>query len=95
MMDAVLGVTSLSWAVSKGNLCSTVEFKTNYISPGKPGDFLVGTAEIDFAGSRIIVASGQIVERNSNRLIAKGIGTFSQYPAERKKDVAAYRGKVG
>ncbi len=40
MMDAVLGVGSLSWAVSKGNLCNTVELKTNYLKRVRPGDIL-------------------------------------------------------
>lgn len=86
MMDAVLGVTSLSWAVSKGNLCSTVEFKTNFLSPVMPGDILEGTGEIDFTGSKLIVTSGRIIEQKSQRLVAKGIGTFSQYPISRKSD---------
>jgi uncharacterized protein (TIGR00369 family) len=86
MMDAVLGVTSLSWAVSKGNLCSTVEFKINFLSPVKPGDILEGTGKIDFTGSKLIVTNGQIVEKKSGRLVAKGIGTFSMYPISRKAD---------
>jgi uncharacterized protein (TIGR00369 family) len=83
MMDAVLGVTALSWAVSKGNLCSTVEFKVNYLSPGRPGDRLRGTASIDFSGSSLIVTSGYIEEISSKRMIAKGMGTFSQYPMKK------------
>ena len=86
MMDAVLGVTSLSWAVSKGNLCSTVEFKINFLSPARPGDILEGTGEIDFTGSTLIVTNGRIIEKKSQRLVAKGIGTFSQYPISRKAD---------
>jgi len=86
MMDAVLGVTSLSWAVSKGNLCATVEFKINFLSPARPGDILEGTGEIDFTGSKLIVTNGRIIEKKSKRLVAKGIGTFSQYPISRKAD---------
>jgi uncharacterized protein (TIGR00369 family) len=85
-MDAVIGVTVLSWAVSKGNSCSTVEFKINYLTPVKPGDILEGTGKIDFTGSRLIVANGRIIEKNSGRLVAKGMGTFSQYPLAKKLD---------
>ncbi len=85
-MDAVIGVTALSWAVSKGNLCSTVEFKINYLTRVKPGDILEGTGVIDFTGSKLIVANGSIIEKNTGRLVAKGIGTFSQYPLEKKMD---------
>jgi uncharacterized protein (TIGR00369 family) len=84
MMDAVLGITALSYAVSKGNLCATVEFKINYLSPAKLGDQLEGSGAIDFYGSKLIVTSGQILEKNSGRLVAKGLGTFSQYPFSKK-----------
>lgn len=84
MMDAVLGVAALSWAVSKGNLCSTVEFKINFLSPGRPGDTMQGNGKVDFTGSKIIVSSGDIVEKKSGRLVAKGMGTFSQFPMSKK-----------
>ncbi|MBW1893732.1 MAG: PaaI family thioesterase [Deltaproteobacteria bacterium] len=83
-MDAVIGVTVLSWAVSKENLCATVEFKINYLTRVKPGDVLEGTGDIDFTGSKLVVASGKIVEKKTGRLVAKGIGTFSQYPLAKK-----------
>jgi len=84
MMDSVLGVTALSWAVSKGNLCSTVEFKINYLTPVKPDDLLEGTGEIDFTGSKLIVTNAKIIEKVTKRLVAKGMGTFSQYPISKK-----------
>ena len=92
MMDAVLGVTALSWAVSKENLCSTVELKVNYLTPAGPGDLLEGTAEIDFIGSKIIVVSGSLVEKKSGRSVAKGMGTFSQYPISKKADKIRKKG---
>lgn len=87
MMDAVLGVTTLSYSVSKGDLCSTVEFKTNYISTTKPGDILEGSGEIDSFGKKIITASGWIKEQKSGRLIARGMGTFLLYPISKKMDI--------
>jgi len=87
MMDAVLGVTALSLAVSHGNFCSTVEFKMNYISTAKPGEFIEGTADVDYSGSKLITTSGEIREAGSGRLIAKGMGTFIQYPISKKRDV--------
>ncbi len=87
MMDAVLGVTTLSYSVSKGDLCSTVEFKTNYISTTRPGDILEGSGEIDSFGKKIITASGWIKEQKSGRLIAKGMGTFMLYPISKKMDI--------
>lgn len=87
MMDAVLGVTALSWAVSHDNLCSTVEFKINYISTAKLGEILEGTADIDFSGARMITATGTIRESTTGRLIAKGMGTFAQYPMSKKQQI--------
>ena len=84
MMDAVLGITALSFAVAKENLCATVEFKINYLSPAKLGERLEGRGAIDFYGSKLIVTSGSIIEQNSGRLVAKGLGTFSQYPLAKK-----------
>jgi uncharacterized protein (TIGR00369 family) len=84
MMDAVLGITALSFAVSKNNLCATVEFKINYLSPVRLGERLEGSGTIDFYGSKLIVTSGAIIEQNRGRLVAKGLGTFSQYPLAKK-----------
>jgi len=86
MMDAVLGVTALSLAVSQGNLCSTVEYKMNYLSTAKPGEIIEGSADVDFSGSTIICTSGGIREVQSGRFIAKGMGTFLQYPISKKMD---------
>ena len=76
-MDSVLGVTALSWAVSKENSCATVEFKINYLTRVRPGDILEGTGGIDFTGSKLIVTTGKIIEKKTGRLVAKGLGTFS------------------
>lgn len=81
MMDNVLGVTALSYAVTQDKLCSTVEFKINYINPAHPGDLLIGTADIDFKGKSLVVTSATI--RADKRLIAKGMGTFNLYPMEK------------
>lgn len=94
MMDSVLGVTALSLAVSQGNLCSTVEFKINYLSTGKPGEILEGTADVDFSGSTIICTSGVIRDVKSGRLIAKGIGTFLQYPISKKMETLKSTGVI-
>ena len=83
LMDAILGVAALSKSVENNRLVSTVEFKINYFKPVKPGDVLVGHGKIDFEGSRLISVSGDIIEKSSGVLLAKGIGTFNQYPAEK------------
>lgn len=83
MMDAVLGLPVLSQAVEEGKLCATVEFKINYIAPAKIGDELIGTNTIDFKGKSLVVSSGQIKNEKTGALLAKGLGTFNLYPAEK------------
>lgn len=86
MMDSLLGVTALSLAVSQGNLCSTVEYKMNYLSTAKPGDIIEGKADVDFSGGTLIYTSGSIRDTASGRIIAKGMGTFLQYPISKKME---------
>lgn len=89
MMDATLGLTALSWAIKKGKLCSTVEFKTNFLAPAKPGDALEGSGEIDFIGSKLMVTNAKILDKNSGQLVAKGMGTFALYPIAKKGHIEA------
>lgn len=83
MMDAILGVASLSSSCHDGKLVSTVEFKINYLAPARLGDILVGEGRVIQKGNRLIIADGDIKLQNSNKFIAKGIGTFSAYPIEK------------
>ncbi len=88
MMDATLGLTALSWAFPRGQLCSTVEFKTNFLSPAKTGDVLEGCGEIDFTGSKLVVTNAHIIDKNTGQLVAKGMGTFALYPISKKAHLA-------
>lgn len=89
MMDAVLGVCALSYAMEREMLCSTVESKINYLQPASIGDTLEGTAEIDFAGKSLIVVSAYISKENHK--IAKAQSTFNLYPMDKglKKELEA------
>ena len=82
LMDNVLGVTALAYAVTEDKLCSTVEFKINYLNPALKGDRIFGEAIIDYKGQRLVVTSGTL--RTKDKLIAKGLGTFNLYPASKK-----------
>lgn len=83
LMDCVLGMTALSLALPDGNLVSTVEFKVNFIRPGKLGEELIGTGAIDYKGKSLIIASGSL-HTSSGELVAKGLGTFNVYPMEKR-----------
>lgn len=87
MMDATLGVAALSLAVTKGNLCATVEFKINYLRQVEPGNIMVSRGWVKHAGNRLIVSEGDIVELSSSELIATGLGTFTQYEMEKRTDI--------
>lgn len=100
MMDAVLGLTALSQVFPEGKLCQTVEFKINYLAGVSPGTTVEGTGAIEFAGNRLMVATGHISDQADDRLIAKGMGTFSLYPLDRKPHLhdllpASYRRLIG
>lgn len=87
MMDATLGVAALSLAVTKGNLCATVEFKINYIKQVVPGTVMVSSGRVKHVGNRLIVSEGEIVEQTSGELIATGLGTFTQYEVDKRNDI--------
>ena len=89
MMDATLGVTALSWAVARQQLCVTVEFNTHFFAPVKAGDRLEGTGEIDFSGSSLMVTTAHITDITTRQLVAKGIGTFNLYPLAKRKELLA------
>lgn len=84
LMDGLLGVTAMSVSAKDNNIISTVEFKINFLGPAFLGDTLQGIGKADHHGKRLIITSGDIIcsERN-NALIAKGLGTFNAYPAEK------------
>ncbi len=83
MMDAILGVAALSASCEDGKLVSTVEFKINYLAPARLGDVLIGEGKVIQKGNRLIIAEGDIKLQNSDKIIAKGMGTFSAYPIQK------------
>jgi uncharacterized protein (TIGR00369 family) len=84
LMDGLLGVTALTVSQKDNNIVSTVEFKINFLSAAFVGDTLQGIGKVEQKGKRLIICSGDIIcpERN-NTVIAKAIGTFNTYPAEK------------
>ena len=87
-MDCVLGLSALSWALTQGQLTSTVEFKLNFIRPAHLGDELIGRGRLDYKGKSLLITSGDISLKNGE-LIAKGLGTFNTYPLEKKGEMYA------
>lgn len=84
LMDGLLGVTALSAVEKEYKAVSTVEFKINYFSPAFLNDQIKGIGKIEQKGNRIIIVSGDIIcENRDNLIIAKALGTFNAYPAEK------------
>ena len=85
LMDATLGLAALSYTLTVQCLCSTVEFKMNFISPAKVGDTLKGIGKIEHKGKSLVITSADIIDLQTRKLMAKGIGTFNLYPLGKKE----------
>lgn len=84
LMDGLLGVSALSVSAIENKIISTVEFKINFLAPALLNDELMGIGKIEQQGKRLIIVSGDIICSNRNNIvIAKAIGTFNAYPAEK------------
>jgi acyl-coenzyme A thioesterase PaaI-like protein len=87
MMDAQLGILALSHAVTLNQLCSTVELKTNFLNPALVNDSLIGSGTVDFTGKSLVVVSAWLKKKETQELVAKGMGTFNLYPMDKKADL--------
>lgn len=61
-----------------GQLCSTIEFKLNYLSPVKLGETIFCDAKIKYAGKSHAVIEFHIWREKGND-VAVGVGTFNLY----------------
>jgi uncharacterized protein (TIGR00369 family) len=84
LMDGLLGVSCLSAIAADFKVVSTVEYKINFLAPALLHDELMGIGKVEQQGKRLMVASGDIIcPARNNMVIAKAIGTFNAYPAEK------------
>lgn len=84
LMDSALGAAALSLAFTAGELVSTVEFKINYLHPVRLHDELVAHGRVEHAGKTLVVASADIACPARNLVVARGMGTFNRYPADKR-----------
>ena len=84
LMDGLLGVTALSISAKENHIVSTVEFKLNFFAAAFVGDTLLGIGKVEHQGKRLIVTSADVIcPARDNVVIAKAMGTFNTYPAEK------------
>jgi uncharacterized protein (TIGR00369 family) len=87
LADAALGVAGLSAVHTENKVVSTVEYKINFLGPAFPGNELIAIAKVESRGKRLLIVSCDIRNITEDRVIAKALGTFNAYPAEK----AGYR----
>ncbi|MBL4752044.1 MAG: PaaI family thioesterase [Flavobacteriales bacterium] len=63
--------------MGKGDFCSTVELKVNYLRPINLGDEIKGKTAIIFEGKKICVVHGFIYVNDSEKPSAMVTGTFN------------------
>lgn len=84
LIDGALGVAGLSMVCKENKVVSTVEYKTNFMSPALIGDQLKAIAKVEQKGKRLIIISCDVFAINrNNTLISKAIGTFNAYDASK------------
>ena len=81
LMDATLGLPVLSKTILEDQVCSTVEFKINYLAPAKLNMEILGIGQVTFYGKSLVVSEATLYEAATNKALAKGMGTFNRYPA--------------
>ncbi|MDZ4665120.1 MAG: PaaI family thioesterase [Bacteroidota bacterium] len=84
LVDAALGVCALSAVYKENKVVSTVEYKINFLSPALLNDELVAHAKVLQKGKRILITECTIMCNNrEQKLIAKAMGTFNAYDANK------------
>ncbi len=84
LIDSALGVAALSVVSKENKAVSTIEYKLNFLAPALINDKLVAKAKVEQKGKRILIISCDVFCINKgNSLIAKALGTFNAYNAEK------------
>lgn len=84
LIDGALGVAGLSSVYKENKVVSTIEYKLNFLSPALLGDQLIAKATVEQKGKRILIISCDVFCANrENKLLAKSLGTFNAYDAEK------------
>lgn len=84
LIDGALGAAGLSCVYKENKVVSTIEYKSNFLTPALLNDQLVAKAKVEQKGNRILIISCDVFCVNrENKLIAKALGTFNAYDASK------------
>lgn len=84
LIDGALGVAGLSSVYKENKVVSTIEYKSNFLAPAFLNDKLIAKAKVEQKGKHILVISCDVFCANrENKLLAKALGTFNTYDAEK------------
>jgi uncharacterized protein (TIGR00369 family) len=84
LIDGALGVAGLSLVAKENKVVSTIEYKLNFLAPTFLNDQLIAKAKVEQKGNRLLIISCDVFCINrKNILIAKALGTFNTYSAEK------------
>lgn len=84
LVDAALGVGALSSVCRESKVVSTVEYKLNFLAPAFAADKLLAKSRVIQKGKRLLIVECEVwAENRQHKLLAKAMGTFNAYPAEK------------
>jgi uncharacterized protein (TIGR00369 family) len=81
LMDATMGVGALSLVCREMKVVSTIEIKISFFNPVLINTIVSCKSYCVRQGKSILFMEGELRDE-SNRILAKGSGSFNAYPAE-------------
>lgn len=76
LFDSACGATTFA-TMKKGDFCSTVELKVNYLKPIVTGDQLVAETKVVFRGKRLCVLQSFLYRKKEAAPVAMATATFN------------------
>lgn len=80
LMDATMGVGALSLVCNEMKVVSTIEIKTSFINPVLTNSMVTCKSYCIRRGKSILFMEAELID-STNRLLAKGSGSFNAYSA--------------
>jgi uncharacterized protein (TIGR00369 family) len=81
LLDATMGAGALTLVADEGQVVSTIEMQTNFISSGKINNQLIATSKLLRKGKKVIFMQAEI-RNDQDHLIAIANGSFFPFAAE-------------